>query len=278
MRYINQFFILTYILFFYSCISTNIPSEEGKFSLIDRIVKSPDYLKSLDYDSSINIFLFGKSKPNSAAIRYKDNINELKNYFNSEYNVLFNRTYYSNRDSVYLSHFCIENKKSNTNMLFYFLYYRNQWYLTDISVVSRDAFYVISLPFTYKDFSYDDANFINTNDIIYECINDSNYFEKQIIKAKEFSYYFCLFSDNEINKVYESIRKELINYRNLDYKIIAEKKFSTVDNSLMNHRLCLEFENGNILFFSLVAIDGEWYIENIRTYCSMYPYDKQTRY
>ncbi len=280
MKFIFIFILSLFCIISWSCSSINTLSSKDNFKFIDKVVDNPDYLNSLNYDEDIKIGNYSLNwylMPNKSEI-----ISLLKEFFDKdykkEYKLFYERKFYSIRDSAYYSEIAITNSNSRCKIRFRFIQVNKKWYLIYLEHIGMWEKYIINEIFDWNDLKRNDSLFVDNLNMINKIINDSNYYDIMITEGKQFEKYFLIYEDYGDQKGFETYRKYLKTLQGKKYTIKGEKRFATIDDSLMNHRLCLDFESGESLFISLVAINGKWYIENLKMYCYMYPFNGQTTY
>lgn len=256
-----------------SCSSFN-SLQNKDYEMINNIITNPDILKEISYPEQVefkDIF-----KHNFSKNMLISSIDFLKRRFSDGYNIFYERRLVSSKFQVEFSEIALSNKSEDKYFEFCFIHSKDECYLLNAIQISKIKKYLIlgGEPNMYK---YNDTLFQNNYSFINQIINDSTRFYKEVEKSKKFEEYFLLFDDD-----YCSFVKFIINYLNRikdkNYIIKAEKKYSTIDKDLMNHRICIEFTNKEQLFISLVYTDGEWYLENINSFWDMNPFNDESAY
>lgn len=251
------------ILIFYSifCYSNGINNREC-YKIIDKIVDNYMFLKNLKYDDSVKVKKVALNEVLEST-KNSDEIKELltEHNFDHGYSIYYDKMLYYIVDSTNINIIAITNEDSTGFLEFKFALLSQIWYLTSIRTVSAYEKYLLGFDKS-EDFRRDDKYFVENINNINRIIIDTNF-------LKEFSYKSKKHRDFFINKSYAI--KQLITHLDTikikKFKISKETRFSTIDNTLMNHRICLKFDSGEELFLKFVYIDRDWFIESWSNWC-----------
>lgn len=250
----------------------NVDNNEC-YEIINKIINDYSYLENLKYSDSLRV---GKRLANDV-LKSTKNSNIVKflinsKYFKNEKTIFFDKMFYYYNDSTYINYIAVTDIDTTNILQFWFTRISETWYLTNINEINTFDRYFIQLDSSHKymkDDKYFDTNLTNINNII----NDEDFLKDFVKKSKDFD-------DFTINNRFYIDR--LVDYiesiKNKEYKIVREKRFSTVNKDLMNHRVCIRFESGEELFLCFVYFQNNWLLENWDEYFNMYPFNTETRY
>lgn len=269
MRY---FLVILIFVFSKSLISQTVDNNEC-YEIINKIINDYSYLENLEYNDTLRV---GEELLNQLIEDIK-NTNYIKliiadKSFSNNRIKYFDKMFYYYQDSSFIDYIAVSDKDTTNILQFWFARISEKWYLTNICKINTFDRYFIQLDSSHKymkDDRYFDTNLTNINKII----NDEDFLKEFANKSKDFV-------DFTINKRFKIDR--LVDYiegiENKEYKIISEKRFSTINKDLMNHRVCIRFESGEELFLCFVYFQNNWLLENWDEYFNMYPFNPATKY
>lgn len=254
------------------CSSMNNTNDlSGNYDMVNAILQNPNILKSYVIPDSVKMvdtYLNDIWKSTNSEMGFKYLTDNLKPTFQ----ILSDQLIQSNFNNA-LYHFVFVSDKDNKNesfVVFCFYNINNCWYLFKYFLENRYRQHFITL--NYEESRINKQYCDSSYTILNKMINDTNYLTMMFKKSEPFGKRFDvnLLSGNASEL--KHYKQYINNIPDKNYTITAEKCFSTVDNKLINHRICLEFPNGKKLFVSLEYIENEWYLDAMYMYCNMRPY------